>query len=63
MLDQNPRDAAESMFIEPPQRKFWTREMDAIKVPDSPEAVPDDVLDDPVVDGPDAGPDPAPDGQ
>jgi predicted PurR-regulated permease PerM len=33
ILDQNPRDAAESMFIEPPQRKFWTREMDAIMVP------------------------------
>jgi predicted PurR-regulated permease PerM len=33
ILDQNPRDAAESMFIEPPKRRFWTREMDVITVP------------------------------
>jgi predicted PurR-regulated permease PerM len=33
ILDQTPVDAAESMFIEPPQRKFWTREMDVITVP------------------------------
>ncbi len=32
ILGQSPRDAAESMFIEPPQRKSWTREMDVIKV-------------------------------
>ena len=33
ILDQNPHDAAESMFIEPPKRKFWTREMDVVTVP------------------------------
>lgn len=33
ILDQNPHDAAESMFIEPPQRRFWTREMEVISVP------------------------------
>lgn len=33
ILDQNPRDAAESMFIEPPKRRFWTREMDVVTVP------------------------------
>ncbi len=33
ILEQNPFDAAESMFIEPPKRRFWTREMDAITVP------------------------------
>ncbi|MFV9672935.1 MAG: AI-2E family transporter [Acidimicrobiia bacterium] len=33
ILDQTPRDAAESMFIEPPQRKFWTREIEAVKIP------------------------------
>ncbi|MEN8113551.1 MAG: AI-2E family transporter [Actinomycetota bacterium] len=37
ILEQNPNDAAESMFIEPPQRKFWTREIDAIVV-DAPDA-------------------------
>ncbi|MEN8234362.1 MAG: AI-2E family transporter [Actinomycetota bacterium] len=38
ILDQTPTDAAESMFIEPPQRKFWTREMDVIVVPPPTEA-------------------------
>ena len=33
ILEQNPLDAAESMFIEPPKRKFWTREMDVVTVP------------------------------
>jgi predicted PurR-regulated permease PerM len=33
ILDQSPRDAAESMFIEPPQRKFWTREIEAVTIP------------------------------
>ena len=33
ILDQNPHDAAESMFIEPPKRKFWTRELDVVTVP------------------------------
>ncbi len=33
ILDQNPHDAAEAMFIEPPKRKFWTREMDVVTVP------------------------------
>ncbi len=33
ILEQNPLDAADSMFMEPPKRKFWTREMDAITVP------------------------------
>jgi predicted PurR-regulated permease PerM len=33
ILEQNPYEAAESMFIEPPKRRFWTREMDAITVP------------------------------
>ena len=36
ILDQNPHDAAESMFIEPPKRKSWTREMDVITVPAPP---------------------------
>lgn len=36
ILDQSPHDAAESMFIEPPKRKSWTREMDVITVPASP---------------------------
>ncbi len=69
ILEQNPQDAAESMFIEPPRRKFWTREMEAIKVPaDIPDVGPDGVADGPVVngpvvDGPVADPDPAPDGQ
>ena len=36
ILDQSPHDAAESMFIEPPKRKSWTREMDVITVPPSP---------------------------
>jgi predicted PurR-regulated permease PerM len=50
ILDQNPRDAAESMFIEPPQRKFWTREMEAIKVPA------DTLVADPSAGVPDPGP-------
>ena len=33
ILEQTPSDAAESMFIEPPQRKFWTREIEAVPVP------------------------------
>ncbi len=33
ILEQTPRDAAESMFIEPPKRKFWTREIEAVQVP------------------------------
>jgi len=32
ILDQTPHEAAESMFIEPPQRKFWTREIEAVTV-------------------------------
>jgi predicted PurR-regulated permease PerM len=36
ILDQSPHEAAESMFIEPPKRKSWTREMDVITVPASP---------------------------
>ena len=36
ILDQIPHDAAESMFIEPPKRKSWTREMDVITVPAPP---------------------------
>jgi predicted PurR-regulated permease PerM len=36
ILEQSPHDAAESMFIEPPKRKSWTREMDVITVPASP---------------------------
>ena len=35
ILDQSPHDAAESMFIEPPKRKSWTREMDVVTVPAS----------------------------
>ncbi len=33
ILEQTPSDAAESMFIEPPQRKFWTREIEAVIIP------------------------------
>lgn len=33
IIGQTPRDAAESMFIEPPKRKFWTREIEAVPVP------------------------------
>lgn len=33
ILHQSPHLAAESMFIEPPQRKFWTREIDVVSVP------------------------------
>ena len=33
ILEQTPSDAAESMFIEPPQRKFWTREIEAVTIP------------------------------
>lgn len=33
ILNQTPHHAAESMFIEPPQRRFWTREMDVVSVP------------------------------
>jgi predicted PurR-regulated permease PerM len=33
ILEQTPREAAESMSIEPPQRKFWTREIQAVVVP------------------------------
>jgi len=33
ILDQNPQDAAEAMFIEPPQRRFWTREIEVVSVP------------------------------
>ena len=33
ILEQTPSDAAESMFIEPPQRRFWTREIEAVKIP------------------------------
>ncbi|HZJ48941.1 MAG TPA: AI-2E family transporter, partial [Acidimicrobiia bacterium] len=33
ILGQTPHSAAESMFIEPPQRKFWTREIEAVPVP------------------------------
>ncbi len=33
ILEQSPRDAAESMFIEPPKRKFWTREIEAVTIP------------------------------
>ncbi|MEA3502993.1 MAG: AI-2E family transporter, partial [Actinomycetota bacterium] len=33
ILEQTPQDAAESMFIEPPQRKFWTREIEVVKIP------------------------------
>ncbi len=33
ILAQTPHDAAESMLIEPPQRKFWTREIEAVKIP------------------------------
>ena len=36
ILDQSPHDAAESMFIEPPKRKSWTREMDVVTVPAAP---------------------------
>lgn len=32
ILEQSPTDAAEFMFIEPPQRKFWTREIEAVVV-------------------------------
>ena len=39
ILDQNPHEAAESMFIEPPKRKSWTREMDVITVP-APDSAP-----------------------
>lgn len=43
ILDQTPRDAAESMFIEPPKRKFWTREIEAVKIPsDDPDGDQDD---------------------
>lgn len=37
ILEQTPTDAAESMFIEPPQRKFWTREIEAVTVASPPE--------------------------
>lgn len=58
ILDQNPLDAAEAMFIEPPKRKFWTREMEAIKVPtDRPDEGPGPVADDVEPDGSVAGPD------
>ncbi len=33
ILEQTPREAAESMSIEPPRRKFWTREIQAVVVP------------------------------
>lgn len=33
ILEQTPREAAESMSIEPPQRKFWTREIQAVVAP------------------------------
>jgi len=33
ILEQTPSEAAESMSIEPPQRKFWTREIQAVVVP------------------------------
>jgi predicted PurR-regulated permease PerM len=33
ILKQTPREAAESMSIEPPQRKFWTREIQAVVIP------------------------------
>lgn len=46
------------MFIEPPKRKFWTREMEAIKVPaDRPDEGPGSVAEDVEPDGPVAGPD------
>jgi len=43
ILEQTPHDAAESMFIEPPQRKFWTREIEAVPVQSAdPNGEPDD---------------------
>jgi predicted PurR-regulated permease PerM len=33
ILEQTPSEAAESMSIEPPRRKFWTREIQAVVVP------------------------------
>jgi predicted PurR-regulated permease PerM len=36
ILEQSPHEAAASMFIEPPKRKSWTREMDVITVPSAP---------------------------
>ena len=63
ILEQNPRDAAESMFIEPPQRKFWTREMEAIKVPaDGPESDLGENVDGPRVDDASVDPGVATDG-
>jgi len=38
ILDQSPHDAAASMFIEPPKRRSWTREMDVVTVPAPPAA-------------------------
>lgn len=55
ILDQSPHDAAESMFIEPPKRKSWTREIDVVTVPAAP-AAPDPAT--PAAPDP-AGPDPA----
>ena len=40
ILEQSPHEAAEAMFIEPPKRKSWTREMDAITVPGKPATAP-----------------------
>jgi predicted PurR-regulated permease PerM len=42
ILDQNPQDAAEAMFIEPPQRRFWTREIEVVSVPSDDGGVSDD---------------------
>jgi predicted PurR-regulated permease PerM len=59
ILDQNPHEAAESMFIEPPKRKSWTREMDVVTVPAS-EAPPNSSEPDP---SPEPAEPPAPEAQ